>query len=129
MKNARKDEPQSFQLSRGPSDLWIFVGVLAFGVVLIIAPAAVPWVIRVVIVAAAVVLWLLIRSVRRLVVAGAWTPASKSILGTIFSLSVLGFWIWLLARGFLGGEWLDATLASILVAEVTYLEWLKHRRG
>jgi hypothetical protein len=63
------------------------------------------------------------------VLAGARTPSSSSIVGTFISLGVLGFWIWYIARGQLARKWIEGGLASILLAEFTYLEWLKSRRG
>jgi hypothetical protein len=102
---------------------------LAYGAVLIVAPAAGPWIMRAGLVVAAFLLLQYILSVRRLVLAGAWGPSPGSMVRTAIALGVLGFWIWYLARGFLAGKWIDAGIASVLVAEVTYLEWLKRRRG
>jgi hypothetical protein len=129
MSDASDDEPRSFQLSRGSSDLWMLFAALAYGAVLIIAPAAGLWIMRAGLIAAAALLLRYILSVRRLVIAGAWSPSSSSMPGTVIALGVLGFWIWYLARSFLAGKWIDAGIASILVAEVTDLEWLKRRRG
>jgi hypothetical protein len=129
MRDAPDDEPRSFQLSRGPSELWILFAAIAFGVVLIIAPAAGPWIMRAGLIVFAFLLLRYILAVRRLSLAGTWEPSSSGILRTGIALGVLGFWIWYLARGFLAGKWIDAGLASILVAETTYLEWLKRRRG
>ena len=129
MSDAPDDEPRSFQLSRGPSDLWILFAALAFGAVLMVAPAAGPWIMRAGLIAAAFLLLQYILSVRRLVLAGAWERSAGSIVGTAIALGVLCFWIWYLARGFLAGTWIDAGIASVLVAEVTYVEWLKRRRG
>ena len=128
MRDAPDDEPRSFQLSRGPSELWILFAAIAFGVVLIIAPAAGPWIMRAGLIVFAFLLLRYILAVRRLSLAGTWEPSSSGILRTWIALGVLGFWIWYLARGFLAGKWIDAGLASILVAEITYLEWLKRRR-
>jgi hypothetical protein len=104
MSDASDDEPRSFQLLRGSSDLWMLFAALAFGVVLIIAPAAGLWILRAGLIAAAALLLRYILSVRRLVIAGAWSPSSSSVPGTVVALGVLGFWIWYLARGFLAGK-------------------------
>lgn len=128
MSDAPDDEPRSFQISRGPSDLWILFAALVFGAVLIIRPAAGPWIMRAGLIVFAFLLLRYVLSVRRLVLAGALDRSSSSIFGTAIALGVLGFWIWYVSRGFLAGKWIDAGLASILVAEVTYLEWLKRRR-
>jgi hypothetical protein len=68
---------------------------------------------------AAILFWGYIRSVRRLILAGAFTRPPGDAIGTLIAFAVLGFWIWYIARGFFSGHWIDAGLASILVAEVT----------
>ena len=110
------------------SDLWILFAALAFGAVLIVSPAAARWIMRAGLLAAAVLLARYIHLVRPR--AGASRRSSGgTIINALVGLAVLGFWIWYLARGFLAGKWIDAGLASILVAEYTYLEWLKRGRG
>jgi hypothetical protein len=123
MSDAPDDEP------RESSDLWILFAALVFGAVLIVSPAAATWIMRAGLLAAAVLMARYIRSVGPLVRAGAWRRSSGGMINALVGLAVLGFWIWYLARGFLAGKWIDAGLASILVAEFAYLEWLKRGRG
>lgn len=129
MSDAPDDEPRSFRLSRGPSDLWalpVILGVLLFSIV---APIAYRWMMRTVLVVAAVLFLRYIVSIRRRLNTGALAPLSESFVETLIKIGVLGVWIWCLSRAFIAGEWLDAGLASILVAEVVYFEWLTSRRG
>src|SRR2546423_6867430 len=115
------DEPRSFQLSRGRSDLSALFFALVFGVVLIAVPKAGPWIMRAMLVAGAVLLLFYIRSVRRLRGMVVWRSSLRGPFGVLIGLAVLGFWIWYLVRGFAAGKWLDASIASVLVAEFAYL--------
>ena len=123
--------PRDFRLSRGPSDLWVLPAALAFGAALVFAPDAVPWIIRAALAGVAVLLLCDIPSARRLARAEGPAPPARGdgAAGTWVALGVLGFWVWYIARGFLAGAWIDAGLAAVLVAELTYLEWLRSRRG
>src|SRR4051812_10764513 len=127
MRNVPDDEPRSFRLSRGPSDVWILFAVIAYGAVILVVPAAGPWIMRTGMVILAFFFGRYLQAVRRLVHAGAWTPSPSTFVGTVIGLGVLGVWIWYLGRGFLAGKWIDAGIASVLVAERTYLEWLKRK--
>jgi hypothetical protein len=123
------EEPRSFQLSRGRSGLSVLFFVLVFGVVLIVAPKAGPWIMRALLVTAAIILIYCIRSVRRLRSVASWGSSSRGPVRVLVGLAVLGLWIWYTARGFAAGKWIDASIASVLVAEFAYLEWFMASRG
>jgi hypothetical protein len=124
-----EDHPRSFRLSHGRSDLWILLGVFVFGAIELAIPAAGPWIMRVMLIAAEVLLLVYIGYVRRLREVVIWRSSLGKPIGAVIGLAVLGIWIWYLAKGFLAGKWIDASISSILVSEFAYLEWLKARHG
>jgi hypothetical protein len=117
------EQPRSFQLGRGRSDLVILFLALIFGVVLIAAPEAGQWIMRAILVTAEVLLIFCIWWVRQLRGIVAWRSSLRSPLGALVGLAVLGFWIWSLARGFSAGKWVDASITAVVLAEFAYLEW------
>jgi hypothetical protein len=123
------DQPRSFRLSHGRSDLWILLGVFVFGAIVLVIPAAGPWIMRAMLIAAEVLLLVYIGYVRRLREVVIWRSSLGTPIGAVIGLAVLGFWIWYLAKGFLAGKWIDASIASVLIAEFAYLEWFKARHG
>lgn len=123
------EEPRSFHLSRGRSDLPTLFFVLLFGVILIVSPKTALWVIRVILVAVAVGLFYFIRLERKLrgVLfrrSSPWNPF-VALLGA----AVLGIWIWKVVRVFASGNWIEAAIFSVLIAEFAYLIWFRARHG
>src|SRR5687768_2628126 len=93
-------EPRSFRLSRGPSDLGALLFALAFGLLLVIAPLAARWLYRAALVAVILLMFGLIRSLRRL---RATPPPRRPLtigdhLSTALALVVLSLWVWHIAR-------------------------------
>ena len=123
------EEPRSFRLSRGRSDLSsLFVGLL-FGAILIASPTAGLWIWRVILVGCAAWLFFEIRSVRRLRGVVAWQSSFRDPLGVLMGVAILGVWVWYVARGFAAGQWIDPSIGAVIVAEGAYIEWFKARHG
>ena len=128
MSDTQDEKLRSFRLSRGPSDLGTLFFAFAFGAVLLISPPAARWIMRALTVVYLALLFQIILSVRRLRRHAPPPPSAPDRSGTIVALAVLAVWVWVIARSFSAGLWLDATLIALVIAEFVYLEALKSRR-
>lgn len=129
MSRPSDDEPRSFFLSRGPSDIWLLFVALAVAIIFFAAPAVAPWIMRAAVLVVAITAFNLARSLRTIALAGQLEKQSISPVGTWIAIVVLAIWVWCLVQGFRAGKWIDAGLVSIVVAEFAYMEWLKFKYG
>ena len=123
------NEPRSFRLSRGPSDLGTLFLVLAFGLLLIIAPLAARWVFRTVLLVVGLALLQCILALRGLRPPALQPAQASDRIGTAILLVAIALWLWVIARMFIAGNWIDATLALLVVPQVLYIRWLHIRHA
>ena len=122
---AEPEHPRSFRLSRGPSDLGSLFFALAFGLVLIIAPLAARWLYRAIILLFALFLLRYILALHRLGPPVPPRTTRKDPIGNAIVVGVILVWIWVIARMFAAGNWIDAMLTTLVVPPALYLRWLR----
>ena len=119
-----KDNPRTFRLSGGRSDLWMLLFALVLFIVFAVAPDLGHWIVRAIFIAVALLMFraiLLIRQGPRIERPALPLPGPLLfVLGTL----ILGMWIWKLVLGFRAGHWIDASIMSMIVAEAGYFLFL-----
>jgi hypothetical protein len=128
-------QPRTSRSTVDPLEVWVLLGSLVVVVVAAVAPLAVPWLIRAIMIAVAVYLFRLIGECRRFGRRPKGTQSWNDKLSLVIVGGGLVAWLWFNVRVFLSGNWIEAALLSVIHGAITYLLWLtwprtkKSKRG